>query len=92
QSNMTYILSTIILAVCLALLMNTKWLAHFSSKLKSPKSEGRKPTLFDVRQFIIEGDVEIAIELYREIFKVSYEDSKTAVSELAKSIHPNLDN
>ncbi len=60
--------------------------------IKQARSEGIYPekgkaTMFDVRNFIIDGENEIAVKIYREIFKVSTEEAKKQVEALERSIY-----
>ena len=50
-------------------------------------STGKKNlTMFDVRQLLIDGEKDMAIEVYRELFKTSREDARRAVEEINQSI------
>ncbi len=42
--------------------------------------------MFDVRHCILAGEKETAIQIYAELFQVSYEESRVAVDQLEKSI------
>jgi len=45
-----------------------------------------KPTMFDVRQLLMEGKKELAIEVYCAIFNTSPSRSKKDVEELQRSL------
>ncbi len=60
--------------------------------IKQAREEGLYPekgqaTMFDVRNFIIEGEKDLAVRVYREIFKVSLSDAIKQVEALEKSIY-----
>ena len=42
--------------------------------------------MFDVRRLILKGEKELAIRVYREIFKSNYSRAQKAVEDLEKSI------
>jgi len=43
-------------------------------------------TMFDVRECILNGEKELAVQIYCEIFKVGVDQGKKAVEELERSI------
>jgi ribosomal protein L7/L12 len=60
--------------------------------IKQARHEGIYPekgeaTMFDVRHFIIEGEKELAVRLYQEIFKVGFREAQKQVEALEKSIY-----
>ncbi len=46
-----------------------------------------KPTMFDVKKFLLEGDKETATDLYILIFKGTRKDAQKNIEELSKHIH-----
>jgi len=46
-------------------------------------------TMWDVRRLITQGERELAIRVYREIFETNYKEAKKAVEELESSISKN---
>lgn len=48
-----------------------------------------KATMWDVRHLITQGERELAIRVYREIFETNYKEAKKAVEELESSISKN---
>jgi hypothetical protein len=45
-----------------------------------------KPTMFDVRRLLIEGEKDAATRVYGEIFHTNYKDAQKAIDELERSI------
>jgi len=48
-----------------------------------------KATMFDVRAFLLQGEKEVAIRVYREIFNVGLSEAQKSVEELERSICEN---
>ena len=46
----------------------------------------RRATLFDVKNFLLNGEKDRAIRVYREIFRVTHTAAVKAVEELEKSL------
>ncbi len=60
--------------------------------IQQARKEGIYPekgeaTMFDVRNFIIEGEKELAVKIYREIFPVGVGEATKQVEALEKSIY-----
>lgn len=58
----------------------------YTQKKKGNLDRKEDLTLFDVRELIIEGEKELAIKVYSEIFDSSIEESAVAVDQLERSI------
>ncbi len=80
-------LTFLILMVCFYILWNICWLWSVNrAKRKSLFPAKGKATLFDVRTLIIQGEKDLAIQLYCEIFRSTRRVAKKAVDELEKNI------
>ncbi len=84
---MIVLYSTLIICVCVLVFMNTcrAWFTgdvHRSPKLP-PKG---KATMFDVRYLLMEGEKDLAIRLYCEIFNTTPVKAKRDIEELERSL------
>ncbi len=78
---------TLVILVCFLVLLNTRHLwsvngARRRGKLP-PKGKG---TMFDVRHLLMEGEKELAIQLYCEIFNAAAPKAKKDIEELERSL------
>jgi len=55
---------------------------------KGLPSKKEKLTMFDVRRLLIYGKKDLAIRVYCELFKASFEEASKAVEEIERSIQP----
>ena len=79
--------SFILLALCLGVLLKCEriWLlSRASRKGFNPKKD--KPTMFHVRELILQDEKEMAVQMYCQIFKVNREQAKREVENLERSI------
>ena len=80
-------LSLVAVILCFYIFLKTYWIWWINdARRKGLYPERGKATMFDVRRFVVEGQKELAIRVYREIIKSNYKDAKKAVEELEKSI------
>ncbi len=84
---MTALYTTLIILVSFLVLLNTRHMffvneARRRSKLP-PKGKG---TMFDVRHLLMEGEKELAVQLYCEIFNTSPHKAKKDIAELERSL------
>ncbi len=78
-----------IICLCLGfyIFVHTRFFKEmFKGVRKGPKILSRKPTMFDVRTLIVQGEKELAVRVYREIFKTGLDEAKKQVDELERSI------
>ena len=81
------LLAFIIMMFCFYVLWNTCWVWSLNrARRKGLYPEKGKATLFDVRQLIIQGEKDLAILIYCEIFKVTRREARKAVDQLEKNI------
>ena len=84
---MIWLISFIILSLCFCILMQTYWIWFINqARRKGLYPQRGKATMFDVRRLIIEGEKNLAIRIFAEIFKTSHKEAKKGVEELEKSI------
>lgn len=84
---MTALYVTLIILVCLLVFINTYrvWtLNDARRRAKLPKSG--KATMFDVRHLLMEGEKELAVQIYAEIFNTSTAKARKDVDELQRSL------
>ena len=72
-----------IILLCILIICLGRW--FWTSRRQKHKGQNR-PTMFDVRQLIIQGKKEDALKLYAQIYKVSCSEAKKNVDELEKHI------
>ena len=83
------ILTVIILILCFYIFWNTLWIWSMNrARRKGLYPEKGKATLFDVRKLLVNGEKDMAIVVYCEIFKVSRREAKKAIEQLEKNIQP----
>ena len=69
---MTALYTTLIILVCLLVVLNLR--------------RKGKATMFDVRHLLMEGEKDLAIRIYSEIFNVSLFKARKDVEELQRSL------
>ncbi len=75
------------LGVTLYLLWHSRWARSLREWfINQGASDRRSLTMFDVRECIIEGEEDLAVQIYRDLFHVSEEEARQAVEQLARSI------
>ncbi|MGE0269190.1 MAG: hypothetical protein AB7S78_12130 [Candidatus Omnitrophota bacterium] len=90
---MTILYALLILSACFYILIRSRWIWSLNqARRKGIFPEKGKATMFDVRRLIIEGELDLAVEVYRWIFKTPRQKARADVSELAESIyHKNME-
>ena len=78
---------TFILFVCFLICI----CAYAVRYIKFPRKKGsppaqRRATLFDVKNFLLNGEKDRAIRVYRDIFRVTQAEAVKAVEELEKNL------
>ncbi len=83
----------IVFGGCLFLFAQTRWIWSLNqARKRGIFPEKGKATMFDVRRLIVEGEIDLAVEVYRWIFKTTKQKARVEVSELAESIyHKNME-
>ncbi|MFT5386975.1 MAG: hypothetical protein ACI9F2_001186 [Lysobacterales bacterium] len=77
------LLTTLIIVTCFACFYWAKWFWRFRS---ASTKESNKGTLYDVRILIQQGDDEMAVLLYCNLYKCSHNEGQARVAELKRSI------
>lgn len=90
---MTILYTLLILSVSFFILIRSRWIWSLNqARKKGIFPEKGKATMFDVRRLIVEGELDLAVEVYRWIFKTTRQKARADVSELAESIyHKNME-
>ena len=80
-------LSFLLLALCFFVLSRAKniWLISQGRRKGFYPSKGRA-TMFHVRDLIVRGEKDLAVQMYCEIFRVSRKEAQAAVNEIERSI------
>ncbi len=84
---MTVLYTTLIILVCFLVFLNTYriwFLSDVNRKVKLPHNG--KPTMFDVRHMLMEGEKDLAIQYYCAIFNTTPSKAKLDVEELQRSL------
>jgi len=84
---MVVLYTTLIILVCFLVLLNTYrvWFL-IDARRRGKLPERGKGTMFDVRHLLMEGEKELAIQLYCEIFQTTPIKAKKDVEELERSL------
>ena len=84
---MNEILAFLIITVCFLVFLRTYWIWSINqARRRGFYPQGGRPTMFDVRRLILKGEKELAVQVYREIFKSSYREAQRAIEDLERSI------
>ncbi len=77
----------LVLGICFSIFMQGYWLlAIRQARRKGLYPEEGKATMFDVRRLILEGENELAIRVYCQIFGTNRKEARKAVEELKRSL------
>ncbi len=84
---MIYIYSTLVILVCFLVLLNIhrSWFVNQARRRGKLPPKG-KATMFNVRHLLMEGEKELAIQLYCELFNTNPLKAKKDVEELQRSL------
>ena len=84
---MVTLYTTLIILVCFLVLLNTyrTWSIDDARRRGKLHNKG-KATMFDVRHLLMEGEKELAIRVYGDIFNVPPFKARKDVEELEKSL------
>ena len=85
--GMVFLYATLIILVCILVLYNTYrvWSLILARRRGKLPPQGRA-TMFDVRHLLMEGEKELAIQVYSEIFQTTSLKAKKDVEELERSL------
>jgi hypothetical protein len=79
--------ATLIILVCVLVFLNTYRLWSINAARRKGKLPQRgKATMFDVRHLLMEGEKDLAIRVYCEIFNTTPAKAKKDVEELERSL------
>ncbi len=82
---MVFLYSALIVLVALLVMLNAnRWFANSRRHSKLPP-KGRA-TMFDVRHLLMEGEKDLAVEVYCEIFNTTPHKAKKDIEELQRSL------
>ena len=84
---MIVLYTTVIILVGILIFLNTPWILFKNEARRSPKLPKKgKGTMFDVRHLLMEGEKDLAVQLYAEIFNVFLPRARKDVEELQRSL------
>jgi hypothetical protein len=84
---MVFLYTTLILLVCFLILINIYRIRMINDARRRGKLPQKgKATMFDVRNLLMEGEKELATQLYCEIFHVNMAKARKDVEELQRSL------
>jgi hypothetical protein len=84
---MVVLYTTLIILVCFLVLLNTYRVWFLMDARRNGKlPEKGRATMFDVRHLLMEGEKELAVQLYCEIFKTTPFKAKKDIAELERSL------
>ncbi len=84
---MTFLYTTLIIMVCFLVFLNTYriWTLNDARRRGNLPNTG-KATMFDVRNLLMKGEKDLAIQVYTDIFNTSSAKAKKDVEELQRSL------
>ncbi|MDP2654050.1 MAG: hypothetical protein Q8Q08_08470 [Candidatus Omnitrophota bacterium] len=81
------VLTCIVTAAFFLILGWTNWVRHYRhSRRKDYDPLLKHPTMFDVRRLLLEGEKDLALRVYRRIFRRNDQKAKEEVDQLDKSL------
>ena len=84
---MIVLYTTLIVLVCILVLFNTYRVWFFIDARRRGKLPPKgRATMFDVRHLLMEGEKELAIQVYCEIFQTTPVKAKKDIEELERSL------
>ncbi len=84
---MIVLYTTLIVLVCLLVLFNTYRVWNLIDARRRGKLPAKgRATMFDVRHLLMEGEKDLAIQLYCEIFQTTPARAKKDIEELERSL------
>ena len=88
ESIIGAVIALMIVGLCFFIFFRTYgiwYMNYLRQQGKDPLKQ--KSTLFDVRDSLVKGQKDIAVRIYRQIFKVDQKEAQQAVDELEKNMH-----
>jgi hypothetical protein len=84
---MSILYTILIILVCFLILLNIRhaWFMHDARRRGKLPKKG-KATMFDVRHLLMEGEKDLAIQIYCEIFNTTPSRAKKDIEELERSL------
>ena len=83
---MMVLYSTLIVLICVLVLSNTYRVWRLQGNRFKSKWPAGKPTMFDVRHLLLEGERDAAIQVYCEIFHTTPMRARKDIEELERSL------
>ncbi len=82
-----FFILTGVIIFCTLVLTRASWLLHIQrARKKGLYPPAGRATLFDVKRLLTSGEKAVAIQVYRQIYRVGFKEALKAVEELEKSI------
>jgi uncharacterized protein YoxC len=82
-----YILISVVAVAILAIQVYWIWMVRKAQRIYLKEIQAHAPTMFDVREVLLQGDKDLAVKLYCEIFNLEdVERARKEVDELEKSL------
>ena len=84
---MTILYAILIISICFAICAQTYWIWVLRRERRAARLPDKsKPTMFDVRRLLREGEKDAAIRLYCQIFNVASKKARKDIEELERSL------
>jgi len=85
---MVFLYTLFIVLICFSIFFFTRWLGYLrNSKISSFINNKTEPTMFNVRNLIINGERRKAIQVYLRIFQVNEQEASQAIDDLIQHIN-----
>lgn len=82
-----YVLMSVVAVAILGIQVYWLWMVKKAQKVYLKEMQDQAPTMFDVREVLLQGDRDMAVKLYCEIFGIEdVERARREVEELERSI------
>ena len=76
----------LVMLVCMLVMISCRRYWFMSAARRDGKLPQGKPTMFDVRQLLMEGKKDLAIDVYCEIFNTTAMKARKDIEELQRSL------
>jgi hypothetical protein len=82
-----YILISIVAVMILSIQIYWIWMVRKAQKIYLKEIQAHAPTMFDVRELLLQGDKDMAVKLYCEIFNLQDIDrARKEVEDIERSL------